>query len=65
MTKLVTKKQLREQFGIPYSPTHLARLEKAKLFPKRIKLGQCRVAYAEEEIEAWIAERLLQRDTNP
>ena len=39
MTKLVTKKQVREDYGVPYSFTHLARLEALGLFPSRIKLG--------------------------
>lgn len=64
MTKLVTKKQLKEVYGIPYSFQHIARLESAGQFPLRVKLGQCRVAYVVEEVEAWIAKRLQQRD-NP
>jgi len=41
---LVSKKELKT-IGIPYSPQHIARLEKANSFPKRIALGQCRVAW--------------------
>jgi len=63
MTKLVTKKQLREIYGIPYSLQHIARLESAGSFPRRVKLGQCRVAYVEEEIISWIEQRLSQRDS--
>ena len=43
--KLVTKKELRAVYGVPYSPQHIARLEAAGKFPKRIRLGQCRVAW--------------------
>lgn len=63
--KLVSKKDLRLRYGIPYSLQHIARLEAAGKFPHRIKLGQCRVAYVEEEIEAWISERIAHRQTNP
>lgn len=64
MTRLVTRKQLKLDFGIPYSLQHIARLEAAGKFPTRIKLGQCRVAYVEQEIRDWIDQRIKQRD-NP
>jgi predicted DNA-binding transcriptional regulator AlpA len=34
------------------------------LTPKRIKLGQNRVAWYWEEIKAWVAERAAQRETS-
>ena len=55
--KLVSKKELRSVHGIPYSFAHIARLEKAKLFPKRLMLGACRVAWWEDEIEEWKSSR--------
>jgi prophage regulatory protein len=55
--KLVSKKELKSVHGIPYSFAHIARLEKAGEFPKRIILGQCRVAWYEDEIEEWKASR--------
>ena len=55
--KLVTKKELKSVYGVPYSPAHIARLEKDKKFPVRVNLGQCRVAWFADEIEAWIASR--------
>jgi prophage regulatory protein len=58
---LVSKKELKT-IGIPYSPQHIARLERAKLFPQRIILGQCRVAWCYGEICEWIAERIARRD---
>lgn len=58
---LVSKKELKT-IGIPYSPQHIARLEKAKQFPKRIELGQCRVAWRYSEICEWITERIARRD---
>jgi len=59
---LVSKKELKT-IGIPYSPQHIARLEKAKRFPLRIQLGQCRVAWCYKEICEWIAERIARRDS--
>ena len=43
--KLVCKKELKSVYGIPYSFVHIARLERAGAFPKRVQLGQCRVAW--------------------
>ena len=47
--RLLSKKQVREK--VLYSPAHIARLEAAGLFPKRIRLGQGRVGWLEHEIE--------------
>ena len=55
--RLVDKKGLKTIYGIPYCSQHIARLEKAGEFPKRLHLGACRVAWYCSEIEAWIASR--------
>jgi prophage regulatory protein len=55
--KLISKKELKTVHGIPYSFAHIARLEKAGDFPKRIQLGACRVAWFEDEVEGWKASR--------
>jgi prophage regulatory protein len=55
--KLVSKKELKTIHGIPYTATHIGRLEKAGKFPKRIILGACRVAWFEDEVEEWKASR--------
>jgi prophage regulatory protein len=60
--RLVSKKELKTVLGIPYSFQHIARLEKAGKFPKRIRLGQNRVAWVMAEVEAWIDERLAERE---
>lgn len=60
--RLLSKKQVREK--VLYSSVHIARLEAAGSFPKRIRLGQGRVGWLEEEIDNWIAARLAERD-NP
>jgi prophage regulatory protein len=59
--KLVTKKELKSIYGVPYCPAHIARLEAAGSFPKRVTLGACRVAWVAEEVEAWIEERVASR----
>ncbi len=54
---LVSKKDLRT-LGIPYSFAHIARLEAAGRFPKRIRLGQCRVAWLYEDVVKWVQDRI-------
>lgn len=39
---------------VPYSRSHIRRLENAGRFPKRIRLGPGRVAWLLSEIAAWI-----------
>ena len=55
--KLVSKKELKSIYGIPYSFVHIARLERIKKFPTRVILGLCRVAWYADEIEDWIESR--------
>jgi prophage regulatory protein len=50
--RILDKKDLRKY--IPYTPQHIARLEKAGQFPKRVQLGPSRVGWIESEIIAWI-----------
>ena len=59
---LVTKKDLKA-LGIPYCPAHIARLESKGLFPRRVKLGACRVAWPMQEVLNWVEERVANRDT--
>lgn len=59
--KIITRKQLVEV--VPYSLTHIARLEMASHFPRRIKLGPCRVGWVESEVNDWIAARVAERAT--
>jgi len=59
--KLLSKKEVREK--VVYSIQHFTRLEQAGRFPKRIVLGQNRVAWLESEIDDWIADKVRQRDS--
>ena len=59
--KLVDKKLLKANYGIPYCFAHIKRLENDGKFPKRVQLGACRVAWVAAEIEAWITERANRR----
>ena len=56
--RLCSVKQLKSEFGIPYSRQHLWRLQSSGQFPRVVKLGQCRVAFRVSDIEEWIQARL-------
>ena len=58
--KVLSKKEVRSL--VLYSPAHIARLEKAGQFPKRIQLGTNRVGWIESEVVNWIQERVDLRD---
>ena len=58
--RILSKRQLREV--VLYSPQHIARLEKAGQFPKRVQLGPCRVGWVEDEVLDWLTSRLNRRE---
>lgn len=60
--RLLSKRQVKEM--VLYSPQHIARLEAAGSFPKRVRLGQGRVGWVEQEVLDWLKQRLAERD-NP
>lgn len=47
---------------VGFCPMTIWRREKARTFPRRVKLGPNSVAWVEQEIEAWCAERAAERD---
>jgi len=59
--RILSKRQLKEL--VLYSPQHVARLEKAGQFPKRVQLGPNRVGWVEAEVLDWLDLRLADRDT--
>ena len=58
--RILSKKDLRQM--VLYSPAQIDRLEKAGRFPKRVRLGPCRVGWVEEEVLAWLDARLRARE---
>lgn len=46
----------------PYSLNHIRRLEAQGKFPKRIRIGENRVAWRRDEVEAWVQARIDERD---
>ena len=59
--RILSKRQLREL--VLYSPQHVARLEKAGAFPKRVNLGPNRVGWVEDEVLDWLKLRLDRRES--
>jgi prophage regulatory protein len=51
------------QKAIPYSASHLWRLEQAGQFPKRVPIGPGRVGWVADEIQEWITSRIKARDS--
>ena len=45
-----------------YSRQHIARLEAAGSFPKRVRLGVGRVGWIEQEVLDWLNDRIAERD---
>jgi len=58
--RLLSKRQLKEM--VLYSPQHIARLEKAGQFPKRVQIGPNRVGWVEDEVLDWLQARLDRRE---
>ena len=61
--RILSKRELKEL--VLYSPQHIARLEKAGSFPKRVQLGPNRVGWVESEVLDWLKLRLAQRGSQP
>lgn len=60
LDRILSKKELR--LYVPYTPQHIARLEKEGKFPKRVQLGPNRVGWFEGEIVAWQESLRTRRD---
>lgn len=58
--RMLSKRQLKEL--VLYSPQHIARLEEAGQFPKRVRLGANRVGWVESEVLDWLQERIDRRE---
>jgi prophage regulatory protein len=58
--KFLKKKAVCEM--VSYAPAHIDRLEKAGKFPRRVTLGQARVAWVEDEIRDWMQRRMDERE---
>lgn len=58
--RVIRRSKIHQKTGL--SITQIWRLEKAGLFPKKIKLGANSVGWLESEVDAWVAARVKERD---
>jgi prophage regulatory protein len=43
---------------VPYSASHIWRLERSGKFPQRVRLGGNRVAWLQSEVNSWVESKL-------
>ena len=60
-TRLLSLKQVLNR--VPYSRTHIWRLETDGLFPQRVQVGPNRIGWLEIEVETWIQQRAQERNS--
>jgi prophage regulatory protein len=60
--RLLTFTELKQQKGIPYCRDHLRRKVNAGEFPKPIDFGPGRIAWIEEEVDAYLEGLTAKRD---
>jgi prophage regulatory protein len=58
--KLIGYQDLRPK-GLPYTRQHIRHLEQAGEFPASVQLSPNRIAWRENEVDAWIAARPVRR----
>jgi predicted DNA-binding transcriptional regulator AlpA len=62
--KVLTFGELQRIKGIPYCRDHLRRKVKAGEFPKPIDLGDHRIAWIEEEVDAYLEALVAKRSAD-
>ena len=60
--RILSIEELKPVKGINYSRPHIYRLIKARQFVQPIKVGQNRIGFVEEEVDAWIRRKIAERD---
>ena len=60
LVRLLRKKEAAAKVG--YHPVHLMRLAHAGKFPRPVRLGENAVAFVEDEVDAWIEAKIVERD---
>jgi len=59
--KILSRTELREQKGIKWTPQYLGRLERRGKFPRRRYLGPRTPGWVEDEVDAWLSDRITKR----
>jgi hypothetical protein len=63
--KLLAFADLKPVKGIRYCRRHIRDLVKAGRFPRPVELSSARIAWIEDEIDQWLAEKVSLRDPQP
>lgn len=58
--RFLRRKDAANRVGL--SATHVMRLARQGKFPKPVQLGDMSVAFLESEVDAWMEQRLIERD---
>ncbi len=59
--KVLSYKDLGPRKGICWTRQHIDREEKEGRFPQRVRLGGNTIAWVDEELDAWLAQRAAER----
>jgi predicted DNA-binding transcriptional regulator AlpA len=59
--KFLSYPELKSLKGIPYTRRHLRDLVAAGKFPRPVELSEARIAWIEDEIDQWQADKAAQR----
>lgn len=59
--RLLTRRELADEWGVDFCRQHLSRLEEQGSFPRRVRLGERSVRWWQSEIRAWWAQRDAER----
>jgi prophage regulatory protein len=60
--RIISPAELAGLKGISFSNPHRLELEARGKFPRRVKLGDRRYGYVEEEIDSWLKQRAALRE---
>ena len=58
--RLLTFDELRDH-GVTFTRQHLDNLERQNRFPKRVAIGEYRIGWVEQEVDAWIEAKISSR----
>ncbi|WP_017460568.1 helix-turn-helix transcriptional regulator [Dyella ginsengisoli] len=53
--RIVSRSELKPHWGVRFTDVHLRRLEKAGLFPRRVRLGKGTIGWLASELDQYLA----------
>jgi prophage regulatory protein len=61
--RILSFNDLKDKKGIRWTRQHTWREVKARRFPEPVRLGANTIAWVEDEIDAWLGQRIAERNT--